>query len=70
MARRGFNQTEAAAFFEWDITFLSKLLNGHRKPGLTNAIRIERLTGISVEAWEVSGELDNSVADESHTARK
>ena len=59
MDRRGFNQTETAAFFGWDITFLSKLVNGHRLPGLTNALKIERFTGIPVEAW-VSSELDES----------
>ena len=51
MKRRGFNATEAAAYFGWDLTFVSKLVNGHRLPGLTNAIKLERETGIPVEAW-------------------
>lgn len=51
MERRGLSNTEAAAHFEWDLTFISKLVNGHRLPGLANAIKIERETGIPVEAW-------------------
>ena len=51
MRRRGFNFTEAAAYLGWDLTFVSKLANGHRLPGLTNAIHLERLCGIPVEAW-------------------
>jgi transcriptional regulator with XRE-family HTH domain len=57
MRRRGFNQTETATFFGWDMTFISQLVRGKRKPGLTNAIRIERETGIPVESW-VSSQLD------------
>jgi plasmid maintenance system antidote protein VapI len=55
MKRRGFNATEAAAHFGWDLTFISKLINGHRLPGLTNAVKLERETGIPVEAWLPSG---------------
>lgn len=50
---------EAAEYFGWNETFISKLLSGARKPGLTNAIIIERRTGIPTEAW-VSSELDGS----------
>lgn len=60
MERRGFNQREAAEHFGWDETFVSRLLADgarHQKPGLDNAIKIERETGIPVEAW-VSSELD------------
>lgn len=56
MKRRGFNFTEAADYLGWDLTFISKLANGHRLPGLTNAIHMERRCGIPVEAW-VSSEL-------------
>lgn len=59
MDRRGFKLADAAAYFGWDQTFISKLLNGHRSPGLTNALHIERHTGIPCEAWE-SSELDKS----------
>jgi transcriptional regulator with XRE-family HTH domain len=51
MRRRGFNAMEAAEYFGWDVTFVSKLVNGRRLPGLTNAIKLERETGIPVEAW-------------------
>jgi plasmid maintenance system antidote protein VapI len=49
--RRRFLQREAADHLGFDETFVSQLVNGHRVPGLENAITIERLTGISVEAW-------------------
>ena len=69
MERRGLSKTEMAEFFNWDITFISKLVNEHRLPGLVNAIKIERLTGIPVEAW-VSSELDESAVREPANARK
>lgn len=56
-------QRQAAEHFGWDETFIAKLLaegSQQRKPGLVNAIRIERETGIPVEAW-VSSELDELV---------
>lgn len=59
MKRRGFNQTQTAEHFGWDETFISKLLLERRQPGLENAIKIERETGIPVEAW-VSSPLDES----------
>lgn len=61
MERRGFNLKETADYFGWDMTFISKLTNARRNPGLGNAIKIERLTGIPVEAWSAS-ELDESVS--------
>lgn len=48
---------ETAEHFDWDESFISQLLRGDRRPGLTNAIRIERECGIPVESW-VSSELD------------
>lgn len=51
MQRRCFTQREAAKHFEWDETFVSQLVTGRRTPGLTNAVAIERETGIAVEAW-------------------
>jgi hypothetical protein len=50
---------EAAEHFDWDETFISMLCRGVRAPGLANAIKIERESGIPVEAW-VSTELDES----------
>lgn len=69
MERRRFNQRETAAHFDWDETFVSALLNGRRSPGLSNALRIERETGIPVEAW-ASSELSESVEAGSAKARK
>ena len=45
------NQHEAAQLLGITDVFLSQLVNGHRQPGLANAISIERHTGISVESW-------------------
>lgn len=54
-------QRDTAELFGWDETFIAKMLSDdpdqQRRPGLQNAIRIERETGIPVEAW-VSSELD------------
>lgn len=51
MHRRRFLQSETAEHLGFDRTFVNQLLSGARVPGLGNAITIERLTGISVEAW-------------------
>ena len=69
MDRRGFNHTEAAEYLGWDMTFVSKLVNGKRAPGLTNAVKIERETGIPVEAW-MSSDLDETVGAEPVKAGK
>jgi len=51
MQRRRLTQDETADHFGWQPSFISQLVNGRRTPGLENAIRIERETGIPVEAW-------------------
>jgi transcriptional regulator with XRE-family HTH domain len=51
MRRRGFTQADAARYLEVDEPYVSVLSSGKRTPGLANAIRLERLTGIPVEAW-------------------
>jgi len=51
MGLRGFNQRLVAAYFEWDEAYISNLMSGRRTPGLDNAVQIERMTGIPVEAW-------------------
>jgi transcriptional regulator with XRE-family HTH domain len=61
MHRRKFLQKETAEFLGFDETFVSQLVNGRRQPGLVNAIVIERLTGIPVEAW-LSTSVDESSA--------
>lgn len=50
---------EAADYFGFDESFVSMLVRGTRRPGLENAVHIERLSGIPVEAW-VSSELDQT----------
>jgi transcriptional regulator with XRE-family HTH domain len=49
--RRQVNQVEAARIIGIDVTQLSQILNGHRRPGLDNAVLIERATGVVVEDW-------------------
>jgi transcriptional regulator with XRE-family HTH domain len=51
IARSKLNQREAALRLGFDQTFLSQILNKLRSPGLINAIKIERVTGIVVESW-------------------
>ena len=51
MHRRLFMAREAAEHFGWHESFISQLINGVRVPGLENAVKIERETGIPVEAW-------------------
>jgi plasmid maintenance system antidote protein VapI len=60
MRRRGFNQADASRYLEFEPPYVSDLLTERRTPGLTNAILIERRTGIPVEAW-TSIEVDDSV---------
>lgn len=59
MRRRGFKQADAARYLDVDEPYISVLLSGKRTPGLDNAIKLERLTGIPVEAW-ASSELNES----------
>lgn len=49
--RSKLNQLEAAQLIGIDPTQLSQILTGKRRPGLDNAVKIERATGIVVEAW-------------------
>ena len=51
MHRRKFLQAEAAEYLGVHFTFVCRLVSGKRSPGLDNAVKIERLTGIPVEAW-------------------
>lgn len=69
MKRRGLTARETAAQFGWDETFVSKIVRGERRPGLTNAVKIERETGIPVAAW-LSSELDESDRLVTSDARK
>lgn len=49
--RRGFNQVEAADRLGMTEGFISFLLNGHRRPSLAMAVKIEESTGIPASAW-------------------
>ena len=51
MRRRGFTQADAARYLEYTEALVSKVLAGTHNLGLRNAIHVERLTGIPVEAW-------------------
>jgi plasmid maintenance system antidote protein VapI len=51
MTRRGLLQNEAAEALGFHEAFISQLVNGRRSPGLNNALKIERVTGIPVSAW-------------------
>ena len=44
-------QSLAAKLLDLDQSYVSQLLSGRRSPSLMTAVRIERLTGIPVEAW-------------------
>lgn len=57
--RSKLNQTEAAAVIGMEKTQLSHILNAKRTPGLQNAVKIERATGIPAEAW-LSTEMDET----------
>lgn len=69
MRRRGFTQADAARYLEFDEPYVSVLATGKRTPGLENAIHLERLTGIPVEAWS-STDLDESAEAVSATGPK
>lgn len=45
------NQKQAAEILGIGEVFISQILNGERLPGLANAVKIEQVTGISVESW-------------------
>lgn len=51
LKRRSLNQSEAAKLLGFTEVYLSQILNGHRKPALANAVKIEKHTGIPVESW-------------------
>ena len=59
MRRRIFTQADAARHLQLEESYVSVLANGKRSPGLATAIKLERLTGIPVEAW-ASTERDES----------
>jgi transcriptional regulator with XRE-family HTH domain len=66
MRRRGFTQADAARYLGWNEAYLCRLLSdneGTKKGiGLDNALHLETLAGIPVEAWK-SNEVDESETD-------
>lgn len=48
---RGFSRTEAAKFLRVKVPQVSQWVLERRRPGLRNAAKLEKLTGIPVEAW-------------------
>lgn len=61
MNRAKLNQRSAAELLGMHYTFLSQILNNDRSPALATAVRIERITGIPVEAW-VTTDVDDEHA--------
>lgn len=70
ITRRGVNQREAARILDLDHTFLNQILTGRRVPGLANAVRIERVAGISVEAWLPTEVGDDAEPDPASGAKR
>lgn len=62
IARSRLTQRAAAKLLGMHYTFLSQILSGDRSPALKTAVRIERVTGIPVEAWMPSDVADELVA--------
>lgn len=63
MDRSSMNGVQAATHIGIHTTYLSQILGNVRTPGLTNALLIERATGIPVEAWAPKQLSDLSFAD-------
>jgi plasmid maintenance system antidote protein VapI len=58
ITRSKLQQNEAAAVIGMHPTQLNHILTGDRRPGLDTAVKIERATGIVVEAWVPFGDDD------------
>ena len=64
MRRARMTQSDAGRYLGVSESLISNIVNGKYRPGLTVAIKIERHTGIPVEAWNASEleESDDAVA--------
>lgn len=51
LERSKLTQRELAVLLEMHYTHVNQILSGRRTPGLDNAVKIERATGIPAEAW-------------------
>lgn len=67
--RSKLQQIEAAEQIGIDPTQLSQILAGKRRPGLDNAVKIHKTTGIAPADWVPSDEDDNPI-DSPTVARK
>lgn len=69
--RSKLSQRAAADLLHMHWTFLNQILNDKRSPALATAVRIERITGIPVEAW-MPTEVDNQPvgSGDEHRQRK
>lgn len=54
MNKKGLNMTETAAYLGWNLSFLSMVLSGIRRPNLTKAAQLEDEAGIPPKAWVLS----------------
>lgn len=63
MLRAKLTQRAAAKLLGMHYTFLSQILGSNRSPALGTAVKIERVTGVPVEAW-----VPTAVDDERKTA--
>lgn len=51
LKRSKLTQSQAAEMLGCTPVFMSQLLSGVRRPALTNAVLIERHTGVPAESW-------------------
>lgn len=54
IARRGITQREAAKLLGFTEQFVGALVLGRKRPGLSRAVTLEDVAGISVRSWQVS----------------
>jgi transcriptional regulator with XRE-family HTH domain len=69
MARAKLTQRAAAKLLGMHYTFLSQILSRDRSPALGTAVRIERVTGVPVEAWMPTDVDDDSNAAPARTGK-
>lgn len=51
LLRSRLTQRGAARVLGFHYTHFNQILNGRRNPGVKNAIKIQRLTGVPVDCW-------------------
>lgn len=67
--RSKLNQAEAARIIGMDPTQLSHILLRRRRPGLDNAVKIEKATGIQPDAWVPIDEDDSTSSEFDHAPK-